>query len=68
MSSSYNDSSQAELMSRDSSASSENYFEVPVDKGHPLYVSALPPAHQKQRYKKAASTPSCPSCKRVKAQ
>lgn len=67
VSSSYNDSSQAELMSRDSSASSDNYFEVPVDKGHPLYVSALPPAHQKQRYKKAASTPSCPSCKRVKA-
>lgn len=69
MSGSYNDSSQAALMSAGSSGSSEIYVEVPADKGHPLYVSALPPAHQKQqRYQQQAIVPPiCSSCQRMEA-
>ena len=66
-SASYNDSSsQAALMSGSSTGSSEIYVEVPADKGHPLYVSALPPAHQTQRcQQQAAAAPICSSCKRL---
>ncbi len=67
---SYNDSSQAALMSASSTGSSEIYVEVPPDKGHPLYVSSLPPVHQTQRqqqHQQTAATPICSSCQRLEA-
>lgn len=51
-------------MSGGSSGSSEIYVEVPADKGHPLYVSSLPPARYQQQ---PIIAPICSSCQRLEA-